>query len=902
MNSAPVFSRGSTQVLGNMPFSSEFATGSALHDTDMRLNALYESVSGVNFQLKTVESTRPTRDEIHQISGHYANHEEVREWAKYASANAKAYTDDEIDDLEERANGKIDSLSGECFHNDELVLTSAYDYTEDVVLATSSFLLNRFDKAINDEIIERTAAVSGEKKRAEDEEYRIETKFDGLCATLSSDLSAVSAISKAEDERIDRRIDRYEQVFSAVLDDVSAVAYHADQENKFVNFLNDAGIVYSSAAHTMYLGNGKLTPVDFSVSGDLKTSGDLTTKNIAANNISSNDIRTKSIVTDNIDTISFVAGSGNNVIAYDGGDTVEFGNATVSVNPGSVVYKFDPAVSYEGRRIKVGVPTASDTVSSISIGGANADKNNSIVIATPGTSIPGAVSNREGSITFYTPSDENGVFIGTSSVPEIITKYAPSREELEEEVQDEIKNASGIIRSGIQEEVETAVSARIRSTELNLSAYVNEETQKRIDDVQSVRDELPFYLHTSGGTIWGDLTVNNVNLFDLFSGSQQQLQYLYSDEIRQPVSFVADWSRADIGEWFWEYDGWNLAFSSGIAAMAKPTNGIGMVYGDSVLNKDTAFRMYRANDVSAKFPQDPYEDITTSSYTYTEFKFVPLNGDSTPYFSFVLRPPSAQSEEDIIIEYLPSSTETSKKYPYLRPCGNLLGNTYMMFDFSGTSVEELQYMLSNAEESVVLYTPVSVLLNRIENNCEPETIKIKVEVSGEVISENVESHEQHFVGDVHYTKLLDCSYIESERIYEGNGIKVLLDENKISATDYLIDITIGGAVHSAPINFVCEPFGSVTLAQYINDQTRLTKHMLDVTTSAHNTAVSAYSVAVSAYDTATEAHDLIVQAQGVVASASNTATSAYNIAMSAYALSGVLQEVADYLRDINGEG
>jgi methyl-accepting chemotaxis protein len=93
-----------------------------------------------------------------------------------------------------------------------------------------------------------------------------------------------------------------------------------------------------------------------------------------------------------------------------------------------------------------------------------------------------------------------------------------------------------------------------------------------------------------------------------------------------------------------------------------------------------------------------------------------------------------------------------------------------------------------------------------------------------------------------------------------------------------------------------------SLGQYLDEHNELTRYMYEVATSAQRVATSAYSVAVSAYDTATEARNLIVQAQGVVASASNTATSAYNIAMSAYALSGVLQEVADYLRDINGEG
>ena len=898
MNSQPVFSRGSTQVLGNMPFSSEFATGSALDITDKKLDELTLSVSGVNYHLTEVESTRPTRDEIDAISGDYASHDEVQEWAGKASALAIEASQETLENTATEIRNSISALEDNCQRWDAAVLKTAEEYSSANLRHVSAFLYSTFDERVNTEISDRKAAVSGEFDRASGEEYRIETKFDGLCATLSADISAVSAISKAEDARIDRRIDSYQQVFSAALDSISATARHADEEHQFNDFISEAGIHYSSDAHTMYLGHEKV--VDLSVSGDLKTSGNLNTVDIKARDIEANDIGMRSLTANDIEVTAFVAGSGANKIEYEGGDTVSFGNAMFTVSQGNINYSLDPAVSYKNGAVKLGNSVPHDPVSSISIGNGNADKNHSIVIATQDVTKANAVANGAGTINLYAENDENNVYIGTSSIPEIITKYAASKADLENEVREGIESTSGIIRSGIQHEVEQAVSADIRATELNLSAYVNEETQKRIDDVQSVRDELPFYLHTSGGTIWGDLTVNNVNLFDLFSGAQTEFQHLYNTETPQPISFLADWSTVNVHEYHWEWDGWGLAFSSGVAAMAKPPNGIDMEYsiGDA---PGTQFTIRRENDVSGKFPIDPYEDVTTSSYTYTNFEFAPTNG-AEPHFSIMIRPPSAQSEEDVIIEYVPSSDETARKYPYLHPYGSVFPRTYMSLDLSGTMLREKQYMLSNATERVVLYTPVSVLLARIENKCEPETVKVKVEVSGSIISEDVDTHQQYYERDVYCVKTFDCGYNESEKTYEGNGIKVLVDENKISATDYLIDITIDGAVHSAPINFVCEPFGSVTLAQYIDDQTRLTKHMLDVTTSAHNTSVSAYSVAVSAYDTATEAHDLIVQAQGVVASASSTATSAYNIAMSAYALSGVLQEVADYLRDINGEG
>lgn len=495
-----------------MPFSSEFATGSALDITDKKLDELTLSVSGVNRHLTEVESTRPTRDEIHAISGHYASHDEVQEWAGRASALAIEASQETLENTATEIRNSISALEDNCQRWDAAVLKTAEEYSSANLRHVSAFLDSKFDERVNTEISDREAAVSGEFDRASGEEYRIETKFDGLCATLSADLSAVSAISKAEDARIDRRIDSYQQVFSAALDSISATARHADEEHQFNDFISEAGIHYSPDAHTMYLGHEKV--VDLSVSGDLKTSGNLNTVDIKARDIEANDIGMRSLTANDIEVTAFVAGSGANKIEYDGGDTVSFGNAMFTVAQGNLNYSLDPAVSYKDGAVKLGNSIPHDTVSSISIGNGNADKNHSIVIATQDVTKANAVANGAGTINLYAENDENNVYIGTSSIPQIITKYAASKEDLENEVREGIESTSGIIRSGIQHEVEQAVSADIRATELNLSAYVNEEAQKRIDDVQSVRDELPFYLHTSGGIVWGDLIVKDLDVAD----------------------------------------------------------------------------------------------------------------------------------------------------------------------------------------------------------------------------------------------------------------------------------------------------------------------------------------------------------------------------------------------------
>lgn len=880
MNSQPVFSRGSTQVLGNMPFSSEFATGSALNITDRKLDELTLSVSGVNRHLTEVESSRPTRDEIHAISGHYASHDEVQEWAGKASALAIDASQETLDNTATQIRNSISALKDDCGRWDAVVLKTAEEYSSASLMHVSAFLDSKFDKRVNTEISDRKAAVSGEFDRASGEEYRIETKFDGLCATLSADLSAVSAISKAEDARIDRRIDSYQQVFSAALDSISATAMHADEERQFNDFISDAGIHYSADAHTMYLGHEKV--VDLSVSGDLKTSGNLNTVDIKARDIEANDIGMRSLTANDIEVTAFVAGSGANKIEYEGGDTVSFGNAMFTVAQGSLNYSLDPAVSYRDGAVKLGNSVPHDPVSSISIGNGNANKNHSIVIATQDVTKANAVANGAGTINLYAENDENNVYIGTSSIPQIITKYAASKADLENEVREGIESTSGIIRSGIQHDVEQAVSADIRATALNLSAYVNDETQKRIDDVQSVRDELPFYLHTSGGTIWGDLTVNNVNLFDLFSGAQTELQPLYNTETPQPILFLADWNTVNVHEYHWEWDGWGLAFSSGIAAMAKPPNGIDMEYsiGDVPRNQ---FTIRRENDVSGTFPIDPYEDVTTSSYTYTNFEFAPTNGVE-PHFSIMIRPPSAQSEEDVIIEYVPSSDETARKYPYLHPYGSVFPRTYMSLDLSGTMLREKQYMLTNATERVVLYTPVSVLLARIENKCEPETVKVKVEVSGSIISEDVDTHQQYYERDVYCVKTFDCGYNESEKTYEGNGIKILLDENLISANGYPMDIDIEGTPSAFPVNFVCNPYGSITFAEYIEDQHELTDRMISATNYAYEIATSAMDMCITIQDTVNQASAYAVSAK-----------QCYDDMMSA------CQVIIRYLEEINGE-
>lgn len=876
MNSQPVFSRGSTQVLGNMPFSSEFATGSALDITDRKLDELTLSVSGVNYHLTEVESTRPTRDEIHAISGHYASHDEVQEWAGKASALAIEASQETLGNTATEIRNSISALEDNCQRWDAAVLKTAEEYSSANLRHVSAFLDSKFDERVNTEISDRKAAVSGEFDRASGEEYRIETKFDGLCATLSADLSAVSAISKAEDARIDRRIDSYQQVFSAALDSISATAMHADEERQFNDFIAEAGIHYSADAHTMYLGHEKV--VDLSVSGDLKTSGNLNTVDIKARDIEANDIGMHSLTANDIEVTAFVAGSGANKIEYGGGDTVSFGNAMFTVAQGSLNYSLDPAVSYKDGAVKLGNSVPHDPVSSISIGNGNADKNHSIVIATQDVTKANAVANGAGTINLYAENDENSVYIGTSSIPQIITKHAASKADLENEVREGIESASGIIRSGIQHEVEQAVSADIRATELNLSAHVNDETQKRIDDVQSVRDELPLYLPTSGGTIWGDLTVNNVNLFDLFSGAQMTFQHLYDEESQQPIAFFAEWDTVDVHGYPWEYDGWGLAFSSGLQAIAKPPDGIDMEYGIGDISRNQ-FIIYRKNDVSKTL----VEEATTSSYTYTKFEFVPVNGGD-PRFSIIIRPPSAQSEEDVIIEYVPDSDETSRKYPYLHPSGSVFPRTYVSLNLSGTMLREKQYMLSNATERVVLYTPVSVLLARIENKCEPDTVKVKVEVSGSIISEDVDTHKQYYERDVYCVKTFDCGYNESEKAYEGNGIKILLDENLISANGYPMDIDIEGTPSAFPVNFVCNPYGSITFAEYIEGQHELTDRMISATNYAYEIATSAMDMCLTIQETVNQASAYAVSAK-----------QCYDDMMSA------CQVIIRYLEEINGE-
>ena len=176
---------------------------------------------------------------------------------------------------------------------------------------------------------------------------------------------------------------------------------------------------------------------------------------------------------------------------------------------------------------------------------------------------------------------------------------------------------------------------------------------------------------------------------------------------------------------------------------------------------------------------------------------------------------------------------------------------------------------------------------------------------------------------------------------------------------YTMDTEKSGTMESGPLMPFTAGSGRLeSLAEYFEEQNELTQYMERVTTSAFNTATSAYATATSAYETALSARDLLVDAQTVIASATNTAisaantateslvlitnaqgvvtsatetatnafdlitdaqsvvasagdtatsaydiaTSAYDIATSAYALSGVLQQIVDYLKEINGEG
>ena len=1002
-----------------MPFSSEFATGSALDITDKKLDELTLSVSGVNYHLTEVESSRPTRDEIHAISGHYASHDEVQEWAGKASALAIDASQETLDNTATQIRNSISALDDNCRRWDAVVLKTAEEYSSANLMHVSAFLDSKFDKRVDTEISDRKAAVSGEFDRASGEEYRIETKFDGLCATLSADLSAVSAISKAEDARIDRRIDSYQQVFSAALDSISATAMHADEERQFNNFISDAGIHYSSAAHTMYLGHEKV--VDLSVSGDLKTSGNLNTVDIKARDIEANDIGMRSLAANDIEVTAFVAGSGANKIEYEGGDTVSFGNAMFTVAQGNLNYSLDPAVSYKNGAVKLGNSVPHDPVSSISIGNGNADKNHSIVIATQDVTKANAVANGAGTINLYAENDENNVYIGTSSIPEIITKYAASKADLENEVREGIESTSGIIRSGIQHEVEQAVSADIRATELNLSAYVNEETQKRIDDVQSVRDELPFYLHTSGGIVWGDLIVKDLDVADtLYYGirgsiarefttdgekkvnafvsmrgcTKTDLDYISSQEYADTVVVTSgsdEEHRVNI-----VYDaqdsklqsfspiksvsfGSNVVIAScsytgsesSLSSIVIPSS-VGLIHPPTAFANLSALSSVTFSDktksqVSAMdgYPwgatpptifvcDDGNIDVFGSATPYTSPE--PLEGGSCKvlyveadvYYGYgrgyslgVQGPVYLKSDGQIqmgetnpwfVIEkdgddYALINSKVGEAIPW--PDGTYhqapiisatIGENTIDIAREGPTLKRNILGPEVFSAALKFYTPSEVLFKLAEHNSEPDTLYVSYSASGEWLERFDGEGVGHYITNqvsVPSIKLERMSSLSGNNIYYKSPSSMFsIGFNRNDQQTKRIDCMFAPvyqytqdpekigtyAILPGAMDFYAGTGDLESLGQYLDEHNELTRYMYEVSMSAQRAATSAYSVAVSAYDTATEAHDLIVQAQGIVASASNTATSAYNIAMSAYALSGVLQEVADYLRDINGEG
>ena len=236
-----------------------------------------------------------------------------------------------------------------------------------------------------------------------------------------------------------------------------------------------------------------------------------------------------------------------------------------------------------------------------------------------------------------------------------------------------------------------------------------------------------------------------------------------------------------------------------------------------------------------------------------------------------------------------------------------------------------------------MYTPSEILLKLAEDVAEPDKIYGVCSASGEW-------HEKWTYGDaiLSFTNVLAPSAITFTRTsplfpsatnitYESDiyGIVLTFPRNnpskRIFAQNlpvyrYTMDTEKSGTMERGPLTLFTAGSGRLeSLAEYFEEQNELTQYMERVSTSAFNTATSAYATATSAYnmaqtvitsatntaisaaDTATQSLALITDAQEVVVSASNTATSAYDIAMSAYALSGVLQQIVDYLKEINGE-
>lgn len=504
-----------------MPFQSELATGSALHETDVRLDGIAQSISGLISHVNEIDSTRPTRTEIHGISGNYATHGEVREWAAYASGGAVTYATSAIAEASGSLAHEIDQLETNYVEADTIVLSGAEKYAHDLVSDTSGALERDYRYRFTTETRKWRNAITTESNRALKAERNIETKFGDWCTTISGNLDTSAKLLSDEDIRINGRIDTYQQTFSAVLDDVSAVAKEALEENDFNTFINSAGVQYSEDTKTMYLGRGVGEKVSLSANGDIAS------RMVVAEKVDAGSITCGGTVSAG----AFRIGSGASRIEYEGGDAVSFRNADtgvamlVSVGTENIRYELPPAISYVNEDIRIGKPSGIP-VSMILIGDAarGVSHKNCVVISPPNRPTGDRwLPKGSGTITMYTTANpvESGIYIGASTLPEIITKYAASKDELEHEVLTEIQNVSGGIGTEIHndlwQETNQLVSGAISTSEQNLSAYVNTETQRRIDDVQSVRDELPNYLPVMGGTVLGDLTASAFNVFDAFS-------------------------------------------------------------------------------------------------------------------------------------------------------------------------------------------------------------------------------------------------------------------------------------------------------------------------------------------------------------------------------------------------
>ena len=541
MTTKLIRSQNSTQKLGNAPFNSSFATQESL-------DAVCSAIAKNRADINNIQATSAgefakyaTKDAVQAISGNYITKSDLSKTAKQIATSAAKYVEDEVKEIHDDLSRMVETASGN--------LTVAINGAEANAKTYASAILgwtpaesteNFFTTIVTVSATHLSQDIASEHDRASAEEHKLWDNLVASAETLSSWIDQEREDRQDHDTTLQSNIDTTRRILSA---DISAASsYHDTQEAIIHTALDPLSATFGgSAVHHLdgndivfegrnfIVGNGGVIVEQTVSAGEgVYTNYGYFTELASAKEAKAPTISGAILTVEEKVTVpsAFVT---DRIVISQGINPVK----TLKIDGNGMSFddvNYTPTGFHMGEHsdankgIAIGTSAVADKFG-VAIGPATTAEEEAFIFhPTEGETqvTTAAKSHGRGTFNIYTASaiDEWGVWIGEKQLPTVISSYAITRNEADEKIASSVNAVSGEMAEIVKSKTIQTISATsaildnriVNAKDAAITSatwMVNDESTRRIDDTNGLREEIKKYLPLSGGIVWGDLIVKN---------------------------------------------------------------------------------------------------------------------------------------------------------------------------------------------------------------------------------------------------------------------------------------------------------------------------------------------------------------------------------------------------------